>query len=894
MSTTTETKEKKYVSDYPNLMAEWDWEKNNEINISPYSVPHGSNYKVWWKCLKGHSWSTSANHRARRNRGCPYCAGKKPIVGENDLCTTHPELVKEWNYSKNGDLLPEQFMRGSNKKVWWICKNGHEWCASIYDRTLGHGCHYCTRQKPIIGENDLCTTHPALVKEWNYSKNGDLFPQQFMRGSGKKVWWICENGHEWEADIKDRAIGGGCPYCSNQKVLQGYNDLATTHPELVKEWHPTKNGTLTPNQLTHGSKKKVWWICKNGHEWEAIVSDRIKGRGCPVCSYLQRTSSQKKAINLATTHPELVKEWNYSKNGDLLPEQFTHGSDKKVWWICNKGHEWEAYIGGRANGGGCPYCSNKKVLQGYNDLATIYPELAKEWHPTKNGQLTPNKIAYGSGKKAWWICENGHEWEAQINNRRKGVGCPVCSNKKVLQGYNDLATTHPELVKEWHPTKNGALTPYQLTYGSGKKVWWQCKNDHEWEASISNRTKGRGCPVCYSRRRTSFPEQAIYYYVKKVFPDAINGYRGLANKNSMEIDIYIPEIKVGIEYDGRAFHYKDINRIRDQRKYSACKEKGIVLIRITDNMHPELMTNCDHKIPIPEANDYYLGNAISYMLHKLNRPTIVNIKEDRNEILKYLGKTDLSLEDAFPEIAAEWNYEKNGDLLPSMFHPGSNEKVWWKCSVCSKEWKTSLVERTGKDHTGCPVCSTKKGAEKLKLTNLKRLGSLAEKAPHLLEEWDYEKNKISPENIAVTSDENVWWKCKKCGYNWHTTISHRVKRNSKCPCCINQAVVEGINDLVTTHPALAKEWNYEKNSIQPTEICAGSNKRVWWKCSTCGHEWNTIMQQRKKEADVLSVQYKNARDPEQIKKTPFSQGRLFYFFARVSQRGLLGWIKIVV
>ena len=151
------------------------------------------------------------------------------------------------------------------------------------------------------------------------------------------------------------------------------------------------------------------------------------------------------------------------------------------------------------------------------------------------------------------------------------MGCPYCANKLVYRGYNDLATTHPELAAEWHPTKNENLTPQDITFGSGKKVWWQCKNNHEWEASVDNRTKGRGCPVCSSRRRTSFPEQAIYYYIKKAFPDAQNGYKEIFNQTSMELDIYIPTIKVGIEYDGRRYHSQTSNRIRDSRKYKICR-----------------------------------------------------------------------------------------------------------------------------------------------------------------------------------------------------------------------------------------------------------------------------------------------------------------------------------
>ena len=248
-----------------------------------------------------------------------------------------------------------------------------------------------------------------------------------------------------------------------------------------------------------------------------------------------------------------MAEWDWEKNNELniSPYSITYGSHKEVWWKCAKGHSWPSIVSNRTRlGRGCPYCAGQKPIVGENDLCTTHPELVKEWHPTKNGVILPEQHMGGSHKKVWWICEKGHEWEAQIKSRVSGIGCPYCAGKKVLHGFNDLETIHPELAKEWHPTKNGQLTPSQVTYGSGKKVWWICKNEHEWESSVCNRIKGRGCPVCSSRRRTSFPEQAIFYYIKQAFPDAINGYKEAFNSGSMELDIFIPQINVGIEYDG--------------------------------------------------------------------------------------------------------------------------------------------------------------------------------------------------------------------------------------------------------------------------------------------------------------------------------------------------------
>lgn len=498
--------------------------------------------------------------------------------------------------------------------------------------------------------------------------------------------------------------------------------------------------------------------------------------------------AEKKEKRYISDNAQLMAEWDWEKNYELniLPSSVPYGSHKEIWWVCKKGHSWSAVASNRTRlGRGCPYCAGQKPIVGENDLCTTHPELIKEWHPAKNSDDLPESYMGGSHKKVWWICENGHEWYAEIKSRASGVSCPYCAGKKVLYGFNDLETKYPDLAKEWHPTKNGQLTPAQITYGSGKSIWWMCKNGHEWTAAVCNRTKGRRCPICASRNRTSFPEQAIFYYIKQAFPDAINGYKGIFGKGSMELDIFIPQINVAIEYDGKAFHSKDHNRIRDARKYNICKEKGIILIRITDNVQSEIITNCDHKITIPKADDCHLNYAISKVLLKLNKPTEVDVALHRLDILKYLTALDNSLEEKFPELAKEWSLDKNG-FPPCNIHPGSNERVWWKCMQCGYEWKTSPSERTGRDTTGCPKCAIKEGAKKrVKATLLKR-GSIEEKAAFLLDEWDYEKNEISPDLISCTSNKRAWWKCRNCGYQWQTSIEHRVTRRSGCPQCAKE------------------------------------------------------------------------------------------------------------
>ena len=360
-----------------------------------------------------------------------------------------------------------------------------------------------------------------LLTEWDGEKNAPLSPWTVSYGSKKRVWWRCAKGHVWEAPVFTRSAGHGCPYCKNQKLLKGFNDLAAQYPELAKEWHPTRNGELSPEDVSSGANRKVWWRCARGHEWQAAVVARAAGNGCPICA---NKSVETGFNDLATLEPELAAQWHPSRNGTSTPEQVRPLSNKKVWWRCEKGHEWKTSINHRArNTSGCPVCANREILAGFNDLATLMPELAAEWHPTLNGALTPQEVGIGTQKRAWWRCAKGHEWKAEILSRAKGgCGCPVCEGHAVVAGENDLATAMPELVKQWHPTKNGELTPDQLRPQSNKSVWWRCELGHEWKANVNSRVQGgSGCPYCTGRKvlegfndlATTLPEVAAQWHL---------------------------------------------------------------------------------------------------------------------------------------------------------------------------------------------------------------------------------------------------------------------------------------------------------------------------------------------------------------------------------------------
>lgn len=197
-------------------------------------------------------------------------------------------LLEEWDTQKNTGYVPEMLPFASHREVWWQCGKGHSWKTSAKDRTKRpRMCPYCAGKLPIPGETDLATLYPDLAGEWHPSKNGDLKPEDVTPGSAKKVWWQCGMGHEWEAEIENRALKGNvCPYCAGKKAWPGYNDLATEYPELMKEWCYEYNTKVDPTRIRPHSAKRVYWRCGEGHVWDSYVYNRTskKRPGCPVCA----------------------------------------------------------------------------------------------------------------------------------------------------------------------------------------------------------------------------------------------------------------------------------------------------------------------------------------------------------------------------------------------------------------------------------------------------------------------------------------------------------------------------------------------------------------------------------------------------------------------------------
>lgn len=323
----------------------------------------------------------------------------------------------------------------------------------------------------------LNESHPDIASEadgWD--------PSTITKGHDQKKKWKCALGHTWEAAPYSRTgkQKRGCPVCAGKAVQKGFNDLATTHSQIAVEafgWDPT--------EYSAGSKKKMPWKCPKGHMYESAIQGRtLAGSGCPVCAGKLVLIGFN---DLKTNFPDIAKEaygWD--------PTSITAGARKKLVWKCSDGHVWEAFVSDRTGNhkSGCPVCSNQKLSEGSNDLLTLYPDIAKEafgWDPSE-------QIA-GGKKTMDWKCLKGHHYRATIYQRvsSRKQGCPYCANFKVLTGYNDMKTTHPDLARELVDQDAS-----KLIAGTAMKLKWKCPKGHVYQASGSSRssTKSSGCPIC--------------------------------------------------------------------------------------------------------------------------------------------------------------------------------------------------------------------------------------------------------------------------------------------------------------------------------------------------------------------------------------------------------------
>lgn len=447
-------------------------------------------------------------------------------------------------------------------------------------------------------------THPELAREW--STENEKLASEVTHGSSYRALWVCSQGHSWSTTVKYRVkYGSSCKECSKGKTRakSGLNDIATTHPDIAKEW---ADEDKKANDVSAGSEYVAQWQCQQGHLYRKTVYERVRrGVSCPFCSNREVLAGFN---DLSTTHPEVAKEWSDPRDISTIIFNLPYVAE----WKCSSGHIWYVSVRNRFKSKGavtgCPYCSGRKAVRGANDLLTTHPLIAQEWKDKKDVQ----DFSYGSGYKATWECDAcQQEYTASIANRAiHGKGCPYCSGRSAIPGISDLKTTHPALAEEWDDDKDIST----IGAGSGYKAQWKCSEGHSWKASVCNRAREKRssrCPMCSAEKSTSIPEMEIMEYVKHLLPsdEIIGSDRSLIHP--FEIDIYVPGKNFAIEFNGVYWHSENAGKDKfyHLKKHQMCREKGVRLFTVWEDdyrRNPDLVRSMiAHKLGVSVKSTTY-------------------------------------------------------------------------------------------------------------------------------------------------------------------------------------------------------------------------------------------------------------------------------------------------
>lgn len=698
MSTEQPSDGNSLVDQYPEIAWEWDSKLNHPLTAN--MITPGSKRKVGWVCSTcEHKWQARVNSRTRGGHRCPACgrraAGKAksaPRPGES-LAEMLPEVAAEWHPTLNGDLTPYDVGISSNKRVWWLCRScGNEWQIQVSNRRHGAACKKCASKAMTIPKpgNSLAERCPSVAAEWHPTLNGDVTPSDVAFSKKEKAWWICAQCRNvWEASIGNRARGAGCPPCGRRaaakamrgrKLPRGSTQPATPErkstsnsvprpgasfadrfPEVAAEWHPSRNGELTPDTVGYSSNRRAWWLCPTcGNEWEAVIQSRGNGSGCPKCGRRRAglaLAKPKPGGSLAEVLPVLAAEWHTKRNGPLTPDQVAARSRRKVWWQCSTcGNEWEAGIYSRASGHGCRACADRQrgiafsAAKPGQSLAERDPELAAQWHPLRNGPLCASDVTANSGQTVWWVCDRRHEWRAMINNRRKARGCPKCT----------LWGTSVEEIR------------------------------------LRHELLAAGVPID--------PNQEV---VQK------------KSRRALKCDMLCSAWNVVIEFDGNRFHRLPVNVEKDRRKTQLLTQQGWTVIRVRE----DLPAIGEHDVLVPLlSSEMTRAKATLKKLESLGYKAAEHgdyLDTDHpwgsDEASAYIKRRriDKSLAIVHPDLSDQWDPERNGALTPADVTPGSGERVWWICPTCGHSWAAVVYSRAGGGH-GCPECGRRKSSKRRK------------------------------------------------------------------------------------------------------------------------------------------------------------------------------------
>jgi DNA-directed RNA polymerase subunit RPC12/RpoP len=667
---------------------------------------------------------------------------RQPGTGES-LIERYPGVAAEWHPDLN-ELTPADVKPGSNLRAWWRCSTcGHEWQAVVQNRALlASRCPECSprivsrkRTRAGLGES-LVDVHPELSAEWHPVKNDPLTPRDVKPNRSLKIWWRCSTcGHEWQAMVRERAAGRGCFKCAARRraAERAPMYLRRGRPlpaHLLAEWVTDLNDR-DPSAMTGGSDYKAWWRCSTcGHEWQASVSNRVThGSGCRVCAGRKRSEARSRPApgqSLMDLYPELADQWDATRNGDLTPADIHPGTACKFWWLClDCGRSYQTTpVSRTTRGSGCQSCSWLKRGQLRSmppeggSLADLRPEIAAEWHPTRNDPLRPEDVKAGSNRKVWWQCSEGHEWRTMVGSRTTGRRCPECllhsTSAQQIRLAAELSALGFPVSDRHRPIEVAGRRPVRadIVLADWKLVieldgaFWHA-DQIEADITQTRALIDAGWRVL-RLREGDLPGLNVGELHARVpsYADAYTLACAVIDRLA-RVGLTVPGVE---EYRaaGKPIATRESDaQIRMPREVSVASE----FPDVAAEWHPTKNTTTADRVP-PFSNEkawFRCGTCGCEWESIISNRT--NLGQGcppcgciRQGVKRATPKPGQSLADRHPEVAAIWHPTLNGDVTPADINPGSNTNRWWLCPRCGKDFKSTPHNRR-KSPQLCPTCS---------------------------------------------------------------------------------------------------------------------------------------------------------------------------------------------
>ena len=732
------------------------WHKDNVLGA--HDVCRSSKFVAKWVCPNcGRDMWRKVMKAIQSFVKCSVCIKEKVSRGIMNF----PLLLEEYCHDKNNTAVGDIGVYDKTK-YWWRCKAcGHEWQALVASRVKGVGrCKKCVpcKKKEYKCEKEISLLYkrPDLV-ELLVDESIRSIADTITCNSPVKVRWYCgeckgvstssiasKTNAKYICCAKCAKTKSTCTRLSRKVLVCG--SLKDNCPAIAAEWH--KDNDLMVGDVLRGSSYVAKWQCGEcGHVWEQIVNERTrsKSKRCPKCNLTAPTPS------LDVTHPHLIEYWG---NPDSILN-YTYGSDKMVMWQCKKcGHDWQQEI--------------RTACEKKNEFCSS----------CRKSKPKPPKII-------WLKCEGcKHEWRGELQEK-----CPQCSNeshkKHVTQKLSELL---PQWEAYWHKDNNKEMSElFKSSNYKAKLICVQCGQVFTRKIDDYFRRRRLGvlkcrCNDCMRNNSasTSFPEQTIYFYIKQEWQDA----QTRAIICGHEADVYIPSLKVCIEYDGQRFHKSEKACLKDEKKTLAWQQQGYRVIRMRENECPVLACKYE-KVSVNPNKRTALQKATQELFGLLKIPVDVDLLRDERKIYQqYEQKQHTKSLLNYPHLVKEFMYERNGVFDLKTIFAGSVRKFWWKCGICGKEWLMAIKQRTAKNtkNTGCATCA--KGTK------------LAIDAFPDIVKWWHVENKQKIEYLIASAATKFKFKCPDCSYEWRTSIKNIVKpkKTGICKQCKRNAKTKKIDN----------------------------------------------------------------------------------------------------